>query len=214
MRLWLAVLGFGVLLGPGQPAPTAADLARQVQAHYTGIHDFTADFAQTLKGGVTSQTVNDRGTVRIKKPGRMLWDYATSQKQRVVADGTDIYIYLPEDRKLYVTPLPKADEASKAMLFLSGRGDLTRDFTASLDGDQPPGQWRLKLVPKVPDSDFTTLTLVVNRASLSLEGLITTDQTGGVTTYAFSKLKENVGLKDSDFVFDTRRLPKDVEVIR
>ena len=212
--MFLATLAVGGILVPGQAAPSAADLARQVQAHYSGIRDFTAEFTQSARGGVVSQTVNERGTVRIKKPGRMLWEYSTSQKQRLVADGTEIYLYLPQDRKVYVTPLPKADGTSKTMLFLAGRGDLTRDFTPSLTGDQPAGQWRLTLVPKVADPDFTTLTLVVNRATLALEGLVTTDQTGGVTTYVFSKLKENVGLKDTEFLFDTRGLPKDVEVIR
>jgi len=214
MRAFLAGLTLAALLPSGQTAPAAPDVARQLQAHYAEVHDFTADFTQTYRGGVVSQTVTDRGTVRIKKPGRMRWEYATSQKQRVVADGTEIYFYLPEDRKVYVTPLPRADEASKAMLFLTGRGNLTRDFTASLAADQPAGQWRLQLVPKVPDSDFTTLTLVVNRATLALEGLVTKDQTEGTTTYVFSNLKENVGLKDGDFLFDTSKLPKDVEVIR
>jgi outer membrane lipoprotein-sorting protein len=43
---------------------------------------------------------------------------------------------------------------------------------------------------------------------------MTTDQSKGVTTYTFSNLKENVGLADKDFIFNSAKLPKDVEVIR
>jgi outer membrane lipoprotein carrier protein len=214
MRFLAAVAVIGALLQTQPPTPAAQDLAKRVQAHYDSIRDFTADFNQTATGGVVRQSVKDRGTVRIKKPGRMWWDYKSSQKQQVVADGTMIYTYLPDDRKVYVAPLPKPDEASSAMLFLTGRGDLLRDFTPTMPDDQPAGSWRLTLVPKTPQTDFTSLTLVVDRTTLALQGLMTTDQSKGVTTYAFSNLKENVGLADKDFIFSFAKLPKDVEVIK
>jgi outer membrane lipoprotein carrier protein len=216
MRLLVAAAIVGALIPAQtqQTSPQAQDLAKRVQAHYDSVRDFTADFNQSSTGGVVRQSVKDHGTVKIKKPGRMWWDYKSSQKQQVVADGAEIYTYLPDDRKLYVSPLPKPDEASSAMLFLTGRGDLLRDFTPILPDDQPAGSWRLTLVPKTPQTDFTSLTLVIDRTTLALQGLMTTDQSKGVTTYTFSNLKENVGLADKDFIFNSAKLPKDVEVIR
>lgn len=213
MRL-AAVMAVAVALLPAQAPPAAQDLARQVQAHYGTVRDFTADFTQVYRAGVGRQTVQENGKVRIKKPGRMWWDYKSNDKAQVVADGSQLYSYLPGDRKVYVTPLPKPDEASSAMLFLTGRGDLLRDFTASIGSDQPDGVWRLDLAPKTPQADFTTLTLVVNRTTFALQGLVTTDQSKGVQTYTFTNLKENVGLADRDFEFSFNKLPKDVEVIR
>jgi hypothetical protein len=70
-----------------------------------------------------------------------------------------------------VAPLPKTDEASSAMMFLAGRGDLLRDFTPSLGANQPAESWRLDLMPKTPQPDFKTLTLIVNRATMVLEDL-------------------------------------------
>ncbi len=203
----------GSMLAAAQTPPSAADVARQLQAHYNGVRDFVADFTQTYKGTIGRQTAQDRGRVRIKKPGRMYWEYK-AQKSQIVADGSQIYTYLPEDRKLYVTPMPKSDEASSAMMFLAGRGDLLRDFTPALGANQPAGSWRLDLAPKTPQADFKTLTLVVNRATMALEGLVTTDEAEGVTTYSFTNLKENTGLADGEFVFNISKIPKDVEVIR
>jgi len=208
----LAVIGAS-LAAAGQAVPTATDVAKQVQTHYNGVRDFVADFTQTYKSPIGRQTTQDRGKVRIKKPGRMWWEYK-AQKSQVVADGSLIYTYLPDDRKLYVAPLPKTDEASSAMMFLAGRGDLVRDFTPSLGATQPAGSWRLDLAPKTPQADFKTLTLVVNRATLALEGLVTTDEAEGVTTYSFTNLKENVGLADNEFVFNINKIPRDVEVIK
>jgi outer membrane lipoprotein carrier protein len=216
MRLLVAATIVGALLQAQAqpPTPSPPDLAKRLQAHYDTVRDFTADFSQASTGGVVRQTVKDHGAVRIKKPGRMWWDYKSSQKQQVVADGSQIYTYLPDDRKVYVAALPKADEASSAMLFLTGRGDLLRDFTPSMPEEQSAGSWRLTLAPKTPQTDFTSLTLVVDRATLALQGLVTTDQSKGMTIYTFSNLKENAGLADKDFVFSFAKLPKDVEVIR
>ncbi len=208
----LLALG-GVALVPQAAAPPAADLAREVQAHYATVRDFSADFTQTYQGGVVRQTVRDAGKVRIKKPGRMWWDYRTNDKIQVVADGSEIYTYIPPDRKVYVTRMPGPNQASTAMLFLTGRGDILRDFTPSL-GDNQTGARRLILAPQTPQADFTSLTLVVNPTTLALEGLVTTDQANGVTTYTFSNMKENAGLSDADFVFNMSKLPKDIEVIR
>src|SRR5262245_29475722 len=116
MRTWVVALGvLGATFGSAaQTSPTAADVAKQLQAHYNTVRDFVADFTQTYKSAIGRQSTQDRGRVRIKKPGRMWWEYK-AQRVQVVADGSQLYTYLPEDRKLYVAPLPKSDEASSAM---------------------------------------------------------------------------------------------------
>jgi outer membrane lipoprotein-sorting protein len=40
--------------------------------------------------------------------------------------------------------------------------------------------------------------------------MVTADAQGGTSTFAFSNLKENVGLSDNEFVF---RMPRGVDVI-
>jgi outer membrane lipoprotein carrier protein len=198
----------------GAQAPSAADLAKQLQAHYDTVKSFTADFTQQYKGGVLKQTSQGRGILKVKKPGRMRWTYTSADKQEMVADGSQTYTYIPADRKVYVAPIPKDQDASAAILFLTGRGDFSRDFTAELPPDQPADGWKLRLTPKVPQTDFKTLTLIVDKKTMAMQGMETADDQGGTSTYTFTSLKENVNLPDSVFVFDLKALPKNVEVIR
>jgi outer membrane lipoprotein carrier protein len=191
--------------------PTAAELAKQVQAHYNGVKDFTAGFTHTYKGGVLRQTLTERGSVKVKKPGRMYWTYEAPEKKEFVADGSKIYSYMKADRVVYVTDLPAGDEATTAVLFLSGKGDLTRDFQASLPATHPAGAWELRLTPRKKQAEFTTLTLLVDRKSLALKGLTSTDEQNGVSSFTFTNLRENAGLTDNQFVF---KPPRGVEVIR
>ena len=189
----------------------AAELVARIQARYATVRDFTADFTQTQTSGLTRQNAVDRGKVSIKKPGRMRWVSETGSRSEVVADGVQIYFYLPKDRLVQVSPMPKGSEASTALLLLTGRGDLTRDFSTGPVTDSTPGEWRVTLTPKSPQADFTTLTLAVDRASLQLRGLTVEDTQGGVQRFQFTNLRENQGLADSAFEF---KIPKGVDVRR
>jgi len=197
-------------VGPPTP-PSAADLARQIQSHYSTVRDFKADFTHQYQGGVLRQTFNERGDVRIKKPGRMYWNYTAPEKKEFVSDGAKIYSYIKADNVVYVSDLPAGEQTSTAVLFLAGRGDLVRDFRASLPAVQPDASWKLNLTPKTPQADFTSLSLTVDRRSLALQGLTSTDPQGGTQTFGFTNMRENVELSDNQFVF---KIPKDAEVRR
>jgi len=109
--------------------------------------------------------------------------------------------------------VPQADQATTPLLFLTGKGDLKRDFTATAI-DTPPalprGSDSLKLVPKNPQQDYDWLIVAVEPGSLQLAGLVTVDAQGGTSSFSFSNLKENIGLADKDFAF---KIPRGVEVV-
>ena len=207
----LLLAGFAIATVGAQAPPTAPDLARRLQAHYSTVRDFKADFTSTTRGGVLPQTSSEKGTVLVKKPGRMRWTFTGDEKKDIVADGSTIYTWLHADRQVYVSPIPKGDDAPTALLFLMGRGDLVRDFTPSLAATQPEGEWQLVLKPKSPQAEFVTLTLMVDRQSLAMRGFTTVDADGGTATWRFARLQENPGLPDSEFEF---KMPKGVEVIK
>ena len=207
-----AVISLALLLstvaGAAPQTPAPADLAARVQAHYAQVRDFTASFTLTQTSSLLPRPTIERGSVKVKKPGRMRWLY-TVDKKEFVADGSMLYSFFPRDKYVNVNPLPKGDDASTALLFLTGRGDLARDFTSSLDGDQPAGEWRLHLKPKTKQTDFTSLTLEVDRATLAMRGITVVDDQGGTSKFRFEGLKENVGLADREFEF---KIPPGVEV--
>lgn len=205
----VSIIALTVAADTAQTPPSAIDLAKRLQAHYSTVHDFTADFVHTYRGGALKQTFNERGDVRVKKPGRMYWTYVVPEKKEFVSDGTKIYSYMKADKICYVTRMPRGDEASSAVAFLSGQGDLIRDFNPSVPAVQPEGQWQLDLTPKTSQPDFTSLKLLVDRKSLALRGLTSVDPQGGTSAFTFTNLRENVGLSDKQFKFN---IPNGVEV--
>jgi outer membrane lipoprotein carrier protein len=205
-----ALVAFAVEPPAGQPP--AADLARALQRKYEQVRDFSASFEHAYEGGVLRTRVTERGTVLVKKPGRMRWTYTTPERKVFVSDGRRFYSYLPEDRQVIVSPVAPADEAGSPALFLAGQGDLLRDFTPSAPEvtGLTASQVALKLVPVRPQRDYDWIVLVLDRRSLQIERLITTDAQGGTSTFTFSDWRDNVGLPDKAFTFT---VPRGVDVI-
>ena len=202
------------------PLPVAAqaihtrppeDVARDIQQRYERIRDFSADFEHVYEGGLLRKKTTERGTVLVKKPGKMRWTYTTPERKEFVSDGRKIYSYIPQDKQVIVTDVPAADEASSPALFLAGKGDVLRDFTVT-ESDVPHAkdEWAIKLVPKRPQQEYDWLVLVVGRAAFDLHRLVTADAQGGTSTFVFTNLRENIGTPDSTFVF---KIPRGVDVI-
>jgi outer membrane lipoprotein carrier protein len=185
--------------------------ARDLQQKYDHVTDFSADFVHAYRGGVLKQQATEKGKLLVKKPGKMRWEYTAPEKKLFVSDGRKIYSYIPQDRQVIVSTLPRDDQAPTPALFLTGKGDITRDFNVAFDkvADAPAGSIALKLTPKRRQPDYESLTLVVEPKTLTLQMLITVDAQGGRSAFTFSNLKENVGLSDNQFVF---QMPKNVDV--
>lgn len=197
---------------PAQPSLEGESLARAIQRHYDTVRDFTADFEQAYVGGALKRRTVETGTVAIRKPGRMRWDYTTPEPKQFISDGTRIYFYVPADKQVRVSPMPAGDRAPTPILFLAGRGDLLRDFR--VEETTPPkgmaGVRALKLEPTQAEPEYASLTLVVDASSFQWRQLVVVDTQGGSSTFTFRNLRENTGVADSRFTF---RIPRGVDVI-
>lgn len=190
--------------------PSAPQVAAALQAKYNQIRDFAADFTQEYESGVLKRKMTERGTVQVKKPGKMRWDYTAPEKKVFVSDGTTIHLWVPADNQVTKSSVPKQDEATTAVLFLVGKGNLTRDFNVTFTPNAPAGTYGLRLEPKLPERDYDWLQLVVDQQSMQIRTLRAADRQGGQSTFIFSNFKENVGVPDNTFAF---KIPRGADVV-
>jgi outer membrane lipoprotein carrier protein len=217
-RAWPSLLVLLVSLTAGLAAQTkpAADsrqpadaLARALQQRYQGVKDFSADFSQSYRGGVLRTQTVEQGTVSVKKPGLMRWEYLKPEKKEFVSDGRKTYLYVPQDKQVIVNDAD-IEGVSTSSLFLAGKGDISRDFTAAYADTPVPGTVALKLTPRRRQPDYDYLVVALDPASLQIRGLLTHDAQGGDSTLTFTNLKENQGISDKVFTF---RIPRGVDVV-
>ena len=206
-----ALMASAVLAHSGVDDATTA-LAASIQRHYDQVWDFQADFTHSYVGGILRKKTVERGHMAVRKPGRMRWTYTQPEEKVFVSDGNRLYSYVPADKQVYIAAVPSGDQATTPALFLAGKGNIQRDFVVApvTVPEAPTDSVALKLTPHRPEREYDWLDLVVDKSSLELRMLVTSDSQGGLSTFTFSNLRENTGIPDKAFVFV---IPHGVDVI-
>jgi outer membrane lipoprotein-sorting protein len=101
------------------------------------------------------------------------------------------------------------DDDQAAVLFLSGRGNLTRDFNVAFGQNPSKDVWTLRLEPKRPQQEYDWLEITASRDNLRIQSLTVSDKQGNRSTFHFTNFKENPGLTDKQFGFS---IPRGAEV--
>jgi outer membrane lipoprotein carrier protein len=193
--------------GAAQTTPSAQEVAASLQRKYDTIKDFSTDFVHTHEGGVLKRKREERGTLLVKKPGKMRWNYKSPDEKVFVSDGVRLIQYFPEENRALVSGVPDDDQA--AVLFLAGRGSLTRDFTVTFGPGAAAGSWRLRLEPKQPQPEYDWLEITAARETFLLQSLAVAEKQGSRSTFVFTNFKENPGLADKTFAFS---IPRGAEI--
>ena len=185
---------------PAAPAP-AADLARKVQAYYEATRDLEAKFQQTyIYAGFGRRQVSS-GTLRVKKPGMMRWDYEKPTPKTIAVKGARLVQFEPEEKQAYVDEKFDASAMSAAVTFLLGKGDLAREFDLSTGEGGT-----LVLRPKEPDPRVESIALTVGQSG-EVTATRVTDGAGNENEVKLTAVRRNPGLPESAFEV---KLPKDV----
>ena len=190
--------------------PPATDVAGAIQRKYDGVKDFSASFTQTYEGGVLRRKSQESGLVFVKKPGKMRWDYIKPEKKLFVSDGQTMFLYFPNEKQVMKNDVPGQNQATSAVLFLMGKGDIVRDFNVRWADGGLDTTYRLRLDPKTRQAEYDWLEITADRETFRIVGLMAADAQGGKSAFVFSNFKENAGLADKMFQFT---IPRGTEVI-
>ena len=209
---FIAVLCVSATINSQTTSLSVETVISRLQSRYDRLNDFSADFHHTYAGGLLSTTDTERGVVHVKKPGRWRFNYSIPEEKSFISNGSSIFSYFPQDQQVIISQLPTSPGASTPALFLSGVGNLHRDFDTEVLNpvDSDSRSLILRLTPIADNANYEFLMLTLDPETFDIKVMATTDFQGGVSTYTFSNLEENPGLSDTVFEFD---IPQDVEVI-
>jgi len=216
MRLKVALFGgLGLLLAatPLKAALSVEEVVGHIQEEYNRTQDLTAHFVQKAYNKAMNQTQTATGTVYIKKPGQMRWDYDSPQAQVFIMNQEKFWWYTPQSKQVIVKPAREAFDSHLPLAFISGVGSLRQDFNIQFAPDQPQTKevYTLELVPKQPQVNLKKMWLKVDKKNYRIQEVVMYDFYGNITTLEFSQHKLNTGLKTSIFQFEP---PLGVQVIQ
>jgi outer membrane lipoprotein carrier protein len=191
----------GALLALALVAADPAALAHKVQAFYERTRDLEARFQQTYTYAAFGRSQRSGGTLYVKKPGKLRWDYAEPAHKTIVVNGKRLVQYEPEANQAYVDERFDASAMSAAVTFLLGTGSLEKEFELGADD-----AGRLVLTPRKPDARVERVVLTVGPQG-EVTATKVVDGSGNVNELTFTAIRRNPGLDDGRFVLE---LPKDV----
>ncbi len=148
MFAWLLLLGTSLpLLGED-----IHQLARAVDDHYNHLRSLESDFTEIYRGDGAERV--ESGTLWLKKPRKMRWEYRSPKEKLFVSDGQAVWFYLPAERQLRKTSLKELDDLRSPLAFLLGKTKLENELQGlSKAVDQPPSTPRRYGVARSPEGD-------------------------------------------------------------
>jgi len=189
------------------------DVLREVEGVYGRMTDLRADFTQVAFNKSLNQSIPAKGTVYLKKGGKLRWEFTEPTPQEIVSDGKKLWVYTPTLNQANVADAPEA-LAGPAGSFLAGLGKLRTEFQVRfLNPAQPKdtdGNWALDLTPKQPLPTLSRLILALDPKSWEIKKAVVHDQFENTVTMRFTKMAVNSGLPDRTFTFVA---PKGVVIV-
>jgi outer membrane lipoprotein carrier protein len=193
------------------PAPEVHAIAQAVDERYNHLRSLQAEFTEIYRGAGMERT--ESGTLWLKKPGKMRWEYRSPREKLFLSDGRDAWFYVPGERQVRRTAVKKLDDLRSPLAFLLGKTRLDKELQGlSLAPDVTPlasGDVVLRGVPKSL-ADRVSQVLLEITPEHWISRIVIEEVDGSVTEYRFNGQRENMPVSDQRFRFV---VPDGVDVI-
>lgn len=194
----LCGLSVGPVLSAQAPSPTASEMAARVDRHYNQLTSLKAGFTENYEGMGVRRT--ESGTLLLKKPGRMKWDYSSPAGKIFLLDGKFAWFYTQGDVRVQRIPAKELDDLRSPLRFLLGHTELGKEMTGLSLAKLPNGEYALAGQPKGQENRVSRLTLAVT-AEGTITGIEIVEPDGADTRFTFSGEQPNAAVSADSFKF-------------
>jgi outer membrane lipoprotein carrier protein len=201
--VWPLVLFFPLICARAEVSGSDVHvLAQDIDKHYNHLHSLRAEFIETYRGAGIERT--ESGTLWLKKPGKMRWEYRSPREKLFVSDGKNVWFYVPDDRQARKTPAKDIDDLRSPLAFLLGKTKLEKELQGlSLAPDVSPlspGNAVMRGVPHALADRVSEIVVEVTPTH-QLARIVIDQVDGSSTEYRFTGQKEDLQIPDDRFRF-------------
>jgi len=204
-----------LLIGPAGPAAAVATpdldkVLRGIEARYD-VGGIEARFVQTSTLKAMDITDTAEGRIWIRRPGQMRWEYERPERQVIVSDGVQLWVYRPDDRQVMVGSAPSFFGDGRGASFLADIGKLRSQFEIAPAPDDGGPYHRLELIPHDKQPDLVRIVLGVDPERFTIETVTTFNAYGDRTEIELHDVQFRERLDDALFRFE---IPEGVEILQ
>jgi len=184
------------------------ETVKAIQKNYELVQTLKANFEQKAFVKMLNRTEITRGTVQIKKPGKMKWVYSSPDPQVLISDQKNLWLYAPEEEEVTKIPIENVYSSNTPALFLAGQGILTDIFNV-VQVLTEKDKFVAVFTPKEVENSLSRLVLRANKNNYQITGATVYDKLGNKTSIKFRSIRINEKIPESVFNFE---VPAGVEI--
>jgi outer membrane lipoprotein carrier protein len=206
-----ALVVFCALAADSAAGPNVAPLLKKIEARYNRAQSLKLDFSETYTSpGHPVQS--ESGTLYLRKPGRMRWEYSSPAGKLFLSDGKDVWLYTPGDHRAEKSKLKESEDMRAPLAFLLGKLNFEKEFRSFETRPEGPPQDKATWIVALPKSQNLMYTRVEFLASPegSIHRVNVTGQDHSKLDFTFSNEKLNAPAPPALFAFHA---PPGVEVV-
>ncbi len=187
-----------ILLAALMVNPVLAEEAGQrLQSALKNMDNFSAEFKQTVRDEDKNVVQQSRGTLALQRPGKFAWIYTEPYEQRIIADGSELWIYDVDLDQVTVKPMDSGISNAPIMILMK-QADVTEQFEVSEVGQRKFLYW-VELKPHARDLEYTHIYIGLEDGKVRAMEL--QDQFGQSTQIVFENLRVGVVHNPATFKF-------------
>jgi len=142
----------------------------------------------------------ETGTLFLRKPGRMRWQYTSPAGKLFLSDGKFVYLILPDSNRIQKMKTKESEDMRAPLAFLLGRLHFEKDFQNFQSRPEGADTW-ISAEPKSPDLPYTKVEFLVT-PQFQIRRLQVTGQDLSVLDFQFDQEKLNPTLDSKLFRFE------------
>lgn len=192
------VFGAALYCPAQSSASSALELAKRVDDHYNHLQSLKASFTEQYDG--LGMHRSESGTMLLRKPGRMRWDYTSTAGKVFVLDGKYGWFYAPGASQVQRIPASQLDDLRSPLRFLLGHTKIESELEGLTLASAAQGSFRLSGVPKGLQKRVARLSLTV-KPDGAIQHIEIEETDGAQTAFDFSNEQANPAIPESAFHF-------------
>ncbi|MBT8357030.1 MAG: outer membrane lipoprotein carrier protein LolA [Desulfobacterales bacterium] len=205
-----ALVVFGAISFANEKMLTLNEIMDKVEKKYDVV-DFSSYFIQESTMKAMDITDVASGTIFVKRPGMMRWEYDKPDRQTIITDGKKLWVYKPDDNQVMIGKAPSFFGDGKGAGFLSDMKLIREKFTVYFEKINNEHDYVIKLLPKEQTIGIAKIYLAISKTTFKIKKIITQNEYEDENVIELINSKFNLNLDKSLFRFI---VPEGTDVIR
>ncbi len=195
------------VFGGPPSSPNLDQVLKGVEQRYNRAQTLKLLFTESYSG-TRRPTQTESGTLWLRKPGRMRWDYVNPAGKFFLSDGKSLYLFTPEDGKVEKSALRDSEDMRAPLAFLLGKLNFYKEFR-KFDLRAEGGATWISAEPNSDALPYSKVEFLVTPDS-QIHKVRVTAQDRSIITYVFEQEQLNPTLNAALFTF---RAPPGSQII-